>query len=503
MLKQTLTLLLREGDSHINWHNGERKTPLLLAVRSAHVVVTRFLLERGASVADGLVKGDREYSVLDIAAEHLRFDLIPLLLDNGASVGCAETYTNLVENACERDQTALIVRLIQENSSLLPGLSLSSLSLCLQHAARYGCRELFDYLKVEAKRRGLRLYDVTSPDGSTLLHLCALSGEEDIALSVLATFLEKASTPFSPSPEAGSISIGDNELGAEHTNGEREPRHGNTGRGGEAGTASSVENLIVSYVRLARPHDLFSSLHVASLHGKASFTTFLLTKGADVNQTASEGQTPLMLAVRSGAHDVVEVLLQGTGFKCDVHAKTDRGQSVIDFASQRHCDNWRTMSLLLSKGCVPPARHAASLLRAAARGGLLEHLRRLVDAGLDVNSCTSSGHTALHDAALLSYIECMIYLVDHGARVSAETVRGETPLHCAASKGNVDAVRHLLEAGANPRALTIPPVSETPLHRACKRGHVGVARLILMACRNLGGKRRARKTIRVLVAKVR
>jgi hypothetical protein len=109
-------------------------------------------------------------------------------------------------------------------------------------------------------------------------------------------------------------------------------------------------------------------------------------------------------------------------------------------------------------------------LHQAASDGELDEVKRLVEAGADVNARTQAQGTPLHwavqgDRANPAVIS---YLVEHGADVNAKNSLGYTPLHFASLTGNIPAVERLLELGAD---TSIPDKhNQTPVDRA--RGKV-------------------------------
>lgn len=92
------------------------------------------------------------------------------------------------------------------------------------------------------------------------------------------------------------------------------------------------------------------------------------------------------------------------------------------------------------------------------RGGSVDRVRSLIDAGADVNVRNYKGQTALHCAAKAGFSEIVKLLLAHGADVDAGDGRGETPLATALRSTAKDkvalmaVVRLLVEAGADPDA---------------------------------------------------
>src|SRR6266849_3225941 len=89
------------------------------------------------------------------------------------------------------------------------------------------------------------------------------------------------------------------------------------------------------------------------------------------------------------------------------------------------------------------------LLSAVNKGDTIE-VRRLVEAGADVNAETDSGVTPLMNAAGMGNKEAVELLIQKGANVNHRTSGNFTPLMQAALVGKTEIVKILLDAGADP-----------------------------------------------------
>lgn len=129
--------------------------------------------------------------------------------------------------------------------------------------------------------------------------------------------------------------------------------------------------------------------------------------------------------------------------------------------------------LLLSRGANPnpPVRSLEGPpLFQAAKGGDVDRVRVLLEAGADARFHDSSGITVLVMAAYgdaPNLPEVARVLVAAGAPLDATSQYGESPLSVSSHNGRFDVVKLLLDAGADPA-----PLRWTPLMRAVAVGAV-------------------------------
>ena len=108
-------------------------------------------------------------------------------------------------------------------------------------------------------------------------------------------------------------------------------------------------------------------------------------------------------------------------------------------------------------------------LHRAAADGDLEEVRRLIDAGYELDLFDDISYTPLHYAAKHGYVDVMQVLLSAGACVDArdEDRIGDTPLGAVSSNCSLTVAEILICAGADPEAPGWMQL--TPLHHASAR----------------------------------
>jgi ankyrin repeat protein len=206
----------------------------------------------------------------------------------------------------------------------------------------------------------------------------------------------------------------------------------------------------------------------------------LLAAGADPNRSNQDGQTPLMLAARTGSVKVAELLVS---HGANVNAReTFRGQTALMWAaSERHPD---MTEFLVAKGAEVNARAnvndwpnqmtneprvqyrptgGLTPLLYAARSGCQGCVEALLNGSADINLPNPDGMTALMIAIDNSHYDVALHLLKQGANPHTWDWWGRTPLYVVVNmRGGPDShpgprepaslelIRALLAAGVNP-----------------------------------------------------
>ncbi|XP_059418544.1 protein TANC1-like isoform X2 [Carassius carassius] len=155
-----------------------------------------------------------------------------------------------------------------------------------------------------------------------------------------------------------------------------------------------------------------TALTAAAGRGKMEVCSFLLQRGAQVQQVNRRGACALFCAVRQGHWQIADLLLQ---HGADVNVSDKQGRTLLMVAA---CEgHLSTADFLLSKG--------ASL-----------------------GSVDKEGLTPLSWACLKGHKNVVQFLVEKGAVIDHLDKNGRTPLDLAAFYGDADIVHHLVEKGA-------------------------------------------------------
>ncbi len=207
-------------------------------------------------------------------------------------------------------------------------------------------------------------------------------------------------------------------------------------------------------------------LLVAARQGDTSQVETLLKGGSDPNMRDSDGKTPLLVAIEGGltviitgsgsvtstprpgpgnAHSVRVLLRLGA----DPNLVDKLGKSALLIAARYGRD--QSVIALLASGADPNATiefNQPPPLGIAASEGYLDIVKRLLEAGANVNSRYQNGKTALMSASFSGHLKIAGVLLDAGADVNASDTYGHTPLSNAAFQGQSEIVRLLIKHGA-------------------------------------------------------
>ena len=186
-----------------------------------------------------------------------------------------------------------------------------------------------------------------------------------------------------------------------------------------------------------------SPLHLASISGELTTVKMLVEAGADVRATDAARATCLIFAASNGHTDTVRYLV---------------GFPEVDL-NHRGCENYTALHVAVAHADV---------------------VQVLIDAGADIETKNTDGHSPLLLASLSGELTTVKMLVEAGADVRATDDCGSTCLLLAAFDGHTDTVRYL---------VSVPEVDLnhqdsdncTALHLAVEENHPDMVQVLIDA----------------------
>ncbi len=185
---------------------------------------------------------------------------------------------------------------------------------------------------------------------------------------------------------------------------------------------------------------------------------------------------PLHIAAMFGDVENAEYLL-------DHGAATDRGDIYVHLpvhyaAQYGHAEIVRLLHSHGADVCESDFYLGSSPIGKAARNGIIETVRCLLDLGVDVNTVDDDRLTPLFSGVAGQDSGTVKFLIDRGANVSYKDDEcGDTPLHWVADRSNTEIVQMLLERGADVNAIGYE--RGTPLHVAADSGRIEHVKVLL------------------------
>lgn len=455
-----LDRLLSEDHSP-NLHNRTGYAPLPLAVRLQRTAMVERLLAGGANPDIGN-DGNDEALPLNQAARGGHLDLVTRLLEAGASPdrGNARGYTALML-AAGYGHAHLVQPLLAAGAD--PGRlndeGFSAMDQAIQRGLVAAISALLEHWPpgndttlVERRRQALAAINGTAYPWPTLRESQAVPpwGYSHLALAARFGHLESLNALL----EAGA-----------------DPQQaGLTGyRTTPLIDASRGGHLAVAQALLAAGADVSQAdghgdppINWATFYGHADVVDWLLSVGADPLQENRDGYSAVRTAREQGHGELLARL--GSYL-----ASRDRIDAVAVELATLEGEALRT-TLAALPSVDQPGKDGLTLLQVAARSGLEEAVRRLIDAGADVNGI---GHNRYRMSPLMAAVagnrpELVSLLLEAGAEPDQVDRLGDPAINWATYYGRLPLVDRLLAAGADPDIRTR---HGTALEIAYRRGH--------------------------------
>jgi ankyrin repeat protein len=184
----------------------------------------------------------------------------------------------------------------------------------------------------------------------------------------------------------------------------------------------------------------YEDMEEAMTRGDTDAVIALIGRGMEVNTVDRQGNTLLIQSIRRDLPELFDDLMQR---KARVNMRNRNGETALSIAAYL---------------------------------GRAQYVRRLVDAGAEVNFF---GWPPLAYAAYNGHTEIVDYLIGRGAEINAKTENGSTALFFASRLGHIETVKTLLAHRADPSIVN--DNDETALDWALKGNNTHVADVLRAA----------------------
>lgn len=212
------------------------------------------------------------------------------------------------------------------------------------------------------------------------------------------------------------------------------------------GDTASVKKALDANSSLAvkiEPGSHAAMIHIAAAANNEELVQEALFRGAKLDQTTKNGNTPLYIALNAGANDAAMLLI----------AKDAR---------------------------IDHSVNGLSALQLAAKSASIDVVKAIVErGGAEINSRAEFFDSPLGRAAERGDPEIVKYLLSKGAYPNTRDLRLGTPLIRAMYSANEAVVTLLLASGANINDQYRDGVGPTPLIVAAQRGNTKMVKLLL------------------------
>lgn len=200
--------------------------------------------------------------------------------------------------------------------------------------------------------------------------------------------------------------------------------------------------------------------------GSKESTEYVLKQGANPNYTNNFGVSPLHLATRKNSENLVRVLLE---YGADINITDAYDQTPIFDAVQENNavminylhENGADINFVNSDGKTP-------LMVAALNKHRQEVLCELIRLGSFVHATDHSYRTAFMHAINNNNGAMMDILLKAGSKINIADINGYTPLMICAKRGNREGVRVLVARGGDVFAVNSNGQTAYDIARACK-----------------------------------
>ncbi len=452
-----------ESGVDFNISDDKQRTPLMVALLSGHIEMSKLLLPVSTSQLD---KPDiNEDRPLHIATVNGFDELVSELIKKKVDINAVDSLGN----------TALLLATRHDDKSIIESLLNNNADYTIKNKKKQTAPMLAQTLDLKQARISFQKHNIKLPDpnkdyqkvdiksfkssiaknsslykGWPLINIASLLGEK----AIVAQLLDKGA----------DLKATDN--------------LGNTAlhRAASKGQLETIELLISQGSNIdAINNKKQTALYIAASNGQLKVVDYLLKKGADSSIIADNETSALSKAITNGHTESAMILTK---------AKLDQPSThqALLLAILNKMEDVSIELVKRDKLLIFPYDKNRSSLWHSANTGLIKVTEELLKHdNIDINLPGKNGYTALARAVNNGFVEISNLLIEHGANVNTLTNEnnnllmlavlsgkksifekllipehineknkvGDTALMLAAGNGNADFVKLLIESGAN------------------------------------------------------
>ncbi|CAG0889060.1 unnamed protein product [Darwinula stevensoni] len=488
------TSILADNDG-VNVNAPDRKsfTPLHHAVATENKEILKLLLQNPRVNVNA--KASDDLTALHLAATSGNKEIVDILLTQGnvnmmsKSIGGFTALHMAAANGHSQVVQSFLCRMSMYSSQMVNSISAEKwtplhLAISFKHDRIISHFLLHSNIDIEAKAEG----------GLTPLHLAAGTDQAKIVakLMLLEANLEEQSdlglralhyAAWYGRKNAASILLKEADVNAKAPFG-LTPLHlaviGNHVNVVEQLTASA--NIQIH----SATESGVNALHFAAVIGNNAIVIHLLRHGAEVNAKDKFGMTALDMAIENKQNSTSNLLKLhgGKSSMCfeivNINEKNEEGFTLLQVAAQRG-DLSRVLELV-SCGVEVGAfsNNGSNALHEAAYFGRRDVVAALIDTGIDLNAKRADGWAAIHISCLANNpVPILRILLQKGVDVNSVTNDGKTALDIAVKEGKTSVEAFLRSQGGKSGICLRPETVDlrdsdglTKLHKAARDGSI-------------------------------
>lgn len=247
---------------------------------------------------------------------------------------------------------------------------------------------------------------------------------------------------------------------------------------GNTALATAIEHKLNDQIKFYVTHG--ADIHAEDSNHITPFTKVLetndglfesLINSSNINSLDSEGNTPLLIAIKNNANlDKIKYLIE---FGANINDRNRDGNSALYFAVQGNKKEVGMLLLEKDANIFSANTQDISPLKLALTTSKNDWLIN----SKTIKATDGSGNTALHYCAEWRLLDSVNYLIQKGAIIEAANANGQTPLFSAAKANDVKIIEALIEKSADINVRD--NLGSTPLHTAVRWNALNSARCLI------------------------